>query len=147
MKCAGAVNSSGKNLCTLTNALAESCYILVIDVLDLSSAESTDLFTTSVTLTKGLLLGLCSRYGSSIVFLIHLINLLKELFPAHIRPLRQAETPGKIRTADRRRLTFPQTSAPRPAVKRMTVRNCREYKLKHCSADLQKDHRPSRQQT
>lgn len=94
VKSAGAVDSSGKNLCTLADALAESCYILVIDVLDLSGAESTDLLTASVALTKGLLLGLSSRCGSSIVFLIHLINLLKELFPAHIRPLRQAENTG-----------------------------------------------------
>lgn len=95
MKCAGAVDSSGKNLCALANTLAESCYILIIDVLDLSGAESADLFTASVALTKGLLLGLGSCCcGGSVIFLIHLINLLKELFPACIRPLRQAEIAG-----------------------------------------------------
>lgn len=95
VKCAGSVDSSGKNLCALADALAESCYILIIDVLDLSGAESADLFTASVALTKGLLLGLSSSCcGGSVIFLIHLINLLKELFPACIRPLRQAEIAG-----------------------------------------------------
>ena len=96
VKCAGSVDSSGKNLCALADTLAESCYVLIIDVLDLSGAESADLFTASVALTKGLLLGLSSSCccGGSVIFLIHLINLLKELFPACIRPLRQAEIAG-----------------------------------------------------
>ncbi len=79
VKFAGSVYSSGKNLCALAAAHAESCYILIIDVLDLSGAESADLFTASVALTKGLLLGLSSCCcGGCDIFLIELISLLKE---------------------------------------------------------------------
>ena len=56
MKCTGTVDSSGKNLRAFTDAFAESCDIFIIDMLDFSSAEYANLFASSVSLTKGLLL-------------------------------------------------------------------------------------------
>jgi hypothetical protein len=47
MLCAGAGNSSGKNLASLADELSELCRILVVDEINLVCAENADLLSSA----------------------------------------------------------------------------------------------------
>jgi hypothetical protein len=76
VKSAGTVDSSGKNLSALADALSESGNVLIVDVLDLIGTELADLSMSLIARTEGLLLRL-SLLGLSLgLIVIHLTYLL-----------------------------------------------------------------------
>ena len=92
----GAGDSSGKDLGALADALFKSRNSLVVNVLDLVSAETANLSVSSVALTEGLLL----RLGSSLLIVIHLTYLLLIMWDG---PRQENGASAFLRTEGRRR--------------------------------------------